>query len=158
MRKNPILFLILILGITSLVFAQADKGDSNKSNYAFSKEVNLSYEQALEKVTQELKKEGFGIITEIDVKATMKKKSGVDYRPYKILGACNPKFAHKALEAEEQIGLMLPCNVIVYENNSGKTVVSAVDPVSAMGAVENSELEEIAKSIQAKLKKVIDQI
>ena len=158
MKRNIFLFLVFVLGIPGLSFAQANKEDSNKLDYGFSKIVNLSYEQALEKVTQELKKEGFGIITEIDVKATMKKKLDVDYRPYKILGACNPKFAHQALMAEEQIGLMLPCNVIVYENESGKTVVSAINPAAAMGAIENPELKKVAKTVQDKLKKVIKNI
>ena len=158
MKRNMVLFLVLVLGISGLSFAQAEIEDSNKIDYGFSKIVNLSYEQALEKVTQELKKEGFGIITEIDVKATMKKKLDVDYRPYKILGACNPKFAHQALEAEEQIGLMLPCNVIVYENKNGKTVVTAVNPAAAMGSIENPKLKEVAKSVEAKLRKVIENI
>jgi uncharacterized protein (DUF302 family) len=96
------------------------------TSYGFSKVVNLSYDKAIEKVTEELKKEGFGVLTEIDVKETLKKKLDVDFKPYKILGACNPPNAYKALQAEEQIGLMLPCNVIVYVNDNVETVVAAI--------------------------------
>lgn len=97
-------------------------------NYGISKTISLSFENAVEKVTEELKKEGFGVLTTIDVKATMKQKLGVDFTKYVILGACNPPFAHQSLLAEEQIGLLLPCNVIVYEKE-GTTVVSAFDPM-----------------------------
>ncbi|MAT59434.1 MAG: hypothetical protein CMF23_15795 [Ignavibacteriae bacterium] len=127
-----------------------------KAIYGFTKTVNLTYEQTIEKVTEELKKEGFGILTEIDVKETLKKKLDVDFKPYKILGACNPPFAYKALQEEEQIGLMLPCNVIVYVDDEGKTVVAAVDPVASMQAVKNDKLDEVAETIQSKLKKVIN--
>ena len=126
-----------------------------KVKYGISKIVNLSYEEALVKITEELKKEGFGVLTEIDVKATLKKKLDVELKPYKILGACNPPFAYKTLQAEEQIGLLLPCNVIVFINNDGKTVVSAIDPNVAMQSVENKELEKIAGEIRGKLEKVI---
>lgn len=126
------------------------------TNYGFSKVVNLGYEEAIEKVTKELKKEGFGVLTEIDVKETLKKKLDVDFKPYKILGACNPPFAYKALQAEEQIGLMLPCNVIVYVNDKEETVVAAIDPIASMMAVNNPNLGEVAKTIQNKLKNVID--
>lgn len=126
-----------------------------KSNYGFSKVVDLDYQEAIEKVTVELQKEGFGILTEIDVQGTLKKKLNVDFRPYKILGACNPPSAYKALQAEEQIGLMLPCNVIVYVNDEGKTVVAAVDPVASMQAVENEQLVVIANEIRGKLENVI---
>lgn len=124
--------------------------------YGFGKSVNYSFDEAIEKVTEELKKEGFGILTEIDVKETLKKKLDVDFKPYKILGACNPPFAHKALQSEEQIGLMLPCNVIVYVNDAGKTIVAAIDPIASMQAVQNDTLGELAETIQSKLKKVID--
>ncbi|MCB0747957.1 MAG: DUF302 domain-containing protein [Ignavibacteriae bacterium] len=126
-----------------------------KTNYGFTKVVNLSYDKAIEKVTEELKKEGFGILTEIDVKETLKKKLDVDFKPYKILGACNPPFAYKSLQAEEQIGLMLPCNVIVYVNDNNETVVAAIDPIASMQAVKNETLVEVADTIQGKLKKVI---
>ncbi len=126
-----------------------------QTNYAFTTTVNLSYEEAVEKVTAELQKEGFGILTEIDVQATLKKKLDVDFKPYKILGACNPPNAYKALQAEEQIGLMLPCNVIVYVNDEGKTIVAAVDPVASMRAVKNDQLGDVANFIREKLKLVI---
>jgi len=109
----------------------------------------------IDKVTEALKVEGFGILTEIDVQATLKKKLDVDLKPYKILGACNPPNAYKALQAEEQIGLMLPCNVIVYVNDEGKTVVAAVDPIASMQAVGNEQLVGIANEIRAKLENVI---
>jgi uncharacterized protein (DUF302 family) len=125
-------------------------------NYGFSKKVDLSYNDAIKKVTEELKKEGFGVLTEIDVKQTLKKKLDVDFKPYKILGACNPPSAYKALQHEEQIGLMLPCNVIVYVNDNGDTIVAAIDPIASMQAVNNPQLAEVAKAIQKKLKSVID--
>lgn len=127
-------------------------------SYSYSKTLNATYDEALEKVTNALKAEGFGILTEIDVKATLKTKLDVDVKPYKILGACNPPFAYKALQAEEQIGLMLPCNVIVYINDNDETIVSAVDPAASMQAVKNEELGEIAETIQGKLKKIIESL
>lgn len=129
-----------------------------QTSYGFSKIVNLGYEQVIEKVTEELKKEGFGILTETDVKETLKKKLDVDFKPYKILGACNPPFAYKALQAEEQIGLMLPCNVIVYVNDKSETIVAAIDPIASMQAVKNDKLGEVAETIQGKLKKVINSL
>lgn len=119
---------------------------------------NVTFEAAKEKVTEELKKEGFGILTNIDVKKTFKKKLDVDFRSYEILGACNPHFAYKALSAEDKIGIMLPCNVIIEENENGTIEVSAVDPIASMGAVENPNLEEIAQEVQQKLKRVIDSL
>ena len=128
------------------------------TDYAFTKIVALSYEQAIEKVSEELKNEGFGVLTEIDVKTTLKKKLDVDFKPYKILGACNPSLAYQALQSEEQIGLMLPCNVIVYVNASNQTVVAAVDPIASMQAIENDKLEEVAQVVQDKLKTVIKNV
>ena len=125
-------------------------------SYYFSKKLALTFEEAVTKATDGLKKEGFGILTEIDVKEAMKKKLNVDFKKYKILGACNPPFAYKALQAEDKIGAMLPCNVIVQETPDGQAEVSAVDPVASMQAVENPALKEIAAEIQDKLKKVID--
>ncbi|MGK7396608.1 MAG: DUF302 domain-containing protein [Candidatus Cyclobacteriaceae bacterium M3_2C_046] len=126
--------------------------------YYFEKTVDYSFDEAVEKVTEELKKEGFGVLTEIDVQATLKKKLDIDFRKYQILGACNPPFAHKALLAENKIGAMLPCNVIVQELDNGKTEVAAVDPVASMQAVENDELSDIANEIRAKLEKVIENL
>lgn len=126
--------------------------------YYFSTLTDLNYEDAVVKATEELKKEGFGVLTEIDVKATLKNKIDVDFPRYMILGACNPRFAHKALLAEEHIGAMLPCNVVVRENQAGQTEVFAVDPVSSMNAVENADLAPIAQQVQQKLKTVIENI
>ena len=123
--------------------------------YYFAKTLKTGFEEAIERVTSELKKEGFGILTEIDVSATLKKKLDVDFRPYRILGACNPAFAYKALQAEDKIGTMLPCNVIVQELEPGRVEVAAIDPIASMTAVENPALGEIAAEIQAKLKRVV---
>lgn len=125
-------------------------------SYYFSKVLkNTSFEEAIEKVSAELKKEGFGVLTEIDVKETLKKKIDVDFKKYKILGACNPHFAHKVLSKEDKIGVFLPCNVVVEEHENGEVEVSAVDPIASMLAVENKEIEELAKEVQQKLKRVI---
>ena len=126
-------------------------------SYYFSKTLNKSFDEAIEAVTQALQEEGFGILTEIDVKATLKKKLDVDFRPYKILGACNPPFAHKALLAEEKIGLMLPCNVIVQQKDDG-VEVAAVDPIASMAGVKNDELSSIAAQVRDKLQKVIESL
>jgi uncharacterized protein (DUF302 family) len=126
--------------------------------YYFEKTTDYAFEEAIEKVTEELKKEGFGVLTEIDVQATLKKKLDVDFRKYQILGACNPPFAHKALQAENKIGAMLPCNVIVQELEDGKIEVATVDPVASMLAVENDKLGEIANEIRSKLQKVIENV
>ncbi len=128
------------------------------TKYAFKTIVHLSYEEAIQRVTDELKKEGFGVLTEIDVKDTLKKKLDVDFRKYKILGACNPPNAYKALQAESDIGLMLPCNVVVYEGEDDATVVAAVDPVASMRAVENIGLEETALEVRRKLQRVIEAV
>ena len=127
-------------------------------SYHNSKTVNLSYEDAITKVTEELKKEGFGVLTEIDVKETLKKKLDVDFRKYKILGACNPPLAYKALSSEENIGVMLPCNVIVQETNDGSVRVSAINPMVAMQSVGNENLSSVAEEVSGKLKKVIDNL
>ena len=127
-------------------------------SYYFSKTVTGSFDETVAKVTVELKNEGFGILTEIDVKETLKKKLNVDFRRYKILGACNPPFAYKALTAENKIGTMLPCNVIVQEISGGRVEVAAIDPVASMQAVENPALTEIASEISNKLKTVIDRV
>lgn len=124
-------------------------------SYYISKKLQLSFTDAVAHVIEALQKEGFGILTEIDVQATLKKKLDVDFRPYRILGACNPPIAYKALQEEEMIGTMLPCNVIVQDK--GDVVeVAAVDPIASMKAVENPNLAEIAEQVQAKLRSVID--
>jgi len=127
-------------------------------SYHFTKTLNMSYDEAIERVKDELKKEGFGVITEIDVKETLKKKLNVDFPKYKILGACNPSFAYEALQVENKIGTMLPCNVIVQEVSPSEVEVSAVDPVASMKAIENPRLLKIAEKVQGKLKKIIDRI
>lgn len=127
-------------------------------SYYFSKTLGMSFDEAITKVTDELKKGGFGIITEIDVKETLKKKLNVDFKKYRILGACNPLFAHQALQAEDKIGLMLPCNVIVQEISEGKIEVAAIDPIASMQAIENPKLREVAEQVQSKLRKVIDNL
>jgi len=123
-------------------------------NYGFSKTVNLPYDEAVEKVTAELKKEGFGVLTSIDVKDTLKKKIDVDFKKYIILGACNPQIAHKALQKEEQLGLLLPCNVVVYEKEN-KTVISVFDPMLITKVIDNEELKPIAEEVKAKMERVL---
>jgi len=127
--------------------------------YTFDKTLKgITFEDALVRVTDELKKEGFGIITEIDVRETFKNKLDIDFRNYKILGACNPGFAHKAIQAESKIGALLPCNVIVQENAAGDIEVSAIDPEVSMSSVKNDNLSGIASEVKNKLKKVIGQL
>lgn len=123
--------------------------------YHFSRTLNLDMDEAITAVTAALAAEGFGILSEIDVQATLKKKIGEDFRPYRILGACNPGFAHKALQAEDKIGTMLPCNVIVQEHSAGTVEVSAVDPMASMSAIENPALGAIAGDVRTRLQKVI---
>jgi uncharacterized protein (DUF302 family) len=125
--------------------------------YGFSKSVDLTYEQAIDKVTAELKKEGFGVLTTIDVKDTLKKKIDVDFKKYTILGACNPPLAHRALQTEEEIGLLLPCNVIVHEKEN-KSVVSIFDPALMSKVVENEKLNPIADEVREKLQRVFEAI
>lgn len=127
-------------------------------SYYFSKTINASFEQALEKVTEELQKEGFGILTEIDVRETLKKKLDVDFQRYKILGACNPPFAYRALQVENKIGTMLPCNVIVQEIGEGEVEVSAIDPIASMQAVQNPQLADVAGQVQSKLRNIIENL
>ncbi|OGG01789.1 MAG: hypothetical protein A3F83_04710 [Candidatus Glassbacteria bacterium RIFCSPLOWO2_12_FULL_58_11] len=126
--------------------------------YHISKTVNCPFSEALDKAALELKKEGFGVLTEIDVRATMKKKLDVDFRNYKILGACNPNFAHRALAAEDKVGVLLPCNVVVQEHADGRVEVSALAPAGLMKAVGNPALDELADQVEAALKRVIESI
>ena len=125
------------------------------SKYAFGKTVQMGFDQAIAAVTQALAKEGFGVLTEIDVAATLKKKLGIERPPYRILGACNPQFAHRAIEAEPQIGALLPCNVIVREE-AGKTVVEFMDPRAVLELVERPEIGEIAAEVRQRLQRVMD--
>jgi len=126
--------------------------------YHISKTVTGGFDETVERVIEALKKEGFGVLTEIDVKATLKKKLDVEFRDYRILGACNPPYAYKALTAEDKIGTMLPCNVVVQDAGGGKVEVSAVDPVASMQAIDNPGLGEIASEIQGKLRKVVESL
>lgn len=126
--------------------------------YHYSKTVDRSFDKAIDDVTEALESEGFGVLTTIDVKATLKKKLDVDFRPYTILGACNPSYAYQALQAEDKIGTMLPCNVIVQQADGGKVEISAVDPIASMAAIENPKLAGIAGTVQDLLKKVIDKV
>jgi len=127
-------------------------------SYYFTKRINEDFENAISRVTEELKKEGFGILTEIDVQATFKKKLDIDFKKYRILGACNPNFAYEAIKAEDKIGTMLPCNVIVQEQEDGIVEVSAVDPVASMVSVHNSSLANIATEVREKLNRVINNL
>ena len=127
-------------------------------SYYFSKSVTSSFDQTISAVTEALKKEGFGILTEIDIKQTLKKKLDVDFRNYRILGACNPPFAYMALQAEENIGTMLPCNVIVQESADGKISVAAINPLVSMQAVDNPGLAEIANEVATRLQRVVDSL
>jgi len=126
--------------------------------YSFNKILEMSFNDAVNRVTDELKKEDFGVLTDIDVQMTFKQKLDVDFRKYRILGACNPQFAYKALKAESRIGTMLPCNVIVQETEQNKIEVSAIDPIASMQSIENPELKDIAHQVQAKLKKVVERL
>lgn len=125
-------------------------------SYFFEKTVSTGYDETLDAVTAALKAEGFGILTEIDVQATLKLKLNADVRKYKILGACNPPSAHKAIQIEENIGLMLPCNVVVQETDGGKIKVSVINPTVAMSAIGNQNLTELAVDITARLERVIN--
>lgn len=127
-------------------------------SYYFSKTLHATFEEATSRVIEELKKDGFGILTEIDVTETLKRKLNVDFPKYIILGACNPPFAYRALQAEPRIGTMLPCNVIIRELADGTIEVSAVDPLASMQAIQNNDLQAIAEEIQLKLKRVIEQL
>lgn len=128
------------------------------TEYAYRTKLGLPYEQAVKKTTAALKAEGFGVLTEIDVKATLKKKLDADFRKYVILGACNPPLAHRALQAELEIGLLLPCNVIVYEADDGGSVVSIVDPISMLGVVESAALDPVAQEARTRLQRVVENL
>jgi uncharacterized protein (DUF302 family) len=126
--------------------------------YAITTVLNTSYEDAVSKIADALKEEGFGILTEIDVKATLKKKLEVDFRKYVILGACNPPYAYRTLKTDLDVGLLLPCNVIVYETDDKKACISAINPVSALEVIKNDELRKIAEEVTAKLKRAVDKV
>jgi len=128
-------------------------------SYYFNKVMRTNdFEEAIEQVTEALKKEGFGVLTEINIHDAFKEKLGVDFKKYKILGACNPGFAHKAILAEDKVGVFLPCNVIVEEHKNGEIEVSAVDPIASMSAVKNESLGDLALEVQTKMKTVINNL
>jgi uncharacterized protein (DUF302 family) len=131
---------------------------STASTLGLRREVSSTFDEALVNVTEALKTEGFGVLTEIDVRETLKKKLGVDFRRYRILGACNPPFAHEALQAEIEAGLSMPCNVVVYEGDQGKTVVTAVDPTKTVAAAGNPRLSALAESLRQKLERVLERL
>ncbi len=126
--------------------------------YGYQRVLDISYDAAVARVTETLKKEGFGILTEINVKEALKKKLGIDMKRYIILGACNPPFAHQALVAEEEIGLLLPCNVVVYENKAGKTVISAMDPEAVLKLVDNPKVAPVAKEVTVRLIRALESV
>jgi uncharacterized protein (DUF302 family) len=128
-----------------------------RTSYGFGVRINLPYAQAIDSVKAALKEQGFGVLTEIDVKRTMKEKRQIDFRPYIILGACNPVLAERALEAELDLGLLLPCNVVVYEHNGG-SVVEAMDPEPVLGMIGNPKLDPIAREVKQRLEKALDQV
>lgn len=125
-------------------------------DYYFAKETDLPFDQAIAKAKELLQKEGFGVLTEIDVRETLKKKLNVDFKNYRILGACNPSFAYKALQAEDKIGVMLPCNVIVQEKENGRIEVAAINPLVSMQAVKNEDLKVVAEAVSARLQNIVN--
>lgn len=133
------------------------KGDGEMINYGFIKDIDIDFQQAIRQVTENLKKAGFGVLTTINVKEKFREKLGIDFKKYVILGACNPANAHKAIKAEENIGLMLPCNVIVYEKDN-HVVIAAIKPTVAMQMINNAELNKIAADVEAQIKQVIDRM
>lgn len=126
--------------------------------YYFSKQLDVPLDDAVAKVIEALGREGFGVLTDIDVSATLKKKLNVDFRSYRILGACNPSFAYQALQAEDKVGTMLPCNVIVQESSPGRSEVAAIDPIASMQAIENPQLQAVADQVREKLQRVINEL
>ena len=126
--------------------------------YYFNKTLHMSFDDAVTRVVEALKKEGFGVLTDIDVQKTLKKKLDVDFRKYRILGACNPPFAYEALKLENKIGTMLPCNVVVQEHPDGTIEVSAIDPIASMKAIENLKLRDVAAQVQERLKRVVENL
>lgn len=131
---------------------------SDQSKYSFGGETELGFDEAVAKVTDALKEEGFGVLTEIDAQKVLKEKLGLDRKPYKILGACNPDYAHRAIEIEPQLGTLLPCNVLVYEADDGGVVVTAMNPVSALSMVDNPQMEEIAEEVSKRIRAALESL
>lgn len=146
------------MGIYFVAYASNKLKKGNGMAYYNSKIINASYDDAITKVTDELKKEGFGVLTEIDVKETLKQKLDVDFRRYKILGACNPPFAYKALSMEENIGVLLPCNVVVQEKEANSIQISIINPMESMQAVKNEDLGAVALEVSVKLNRVLENL
>lgn len=130
----------------------------NLSDYSFGGETKLSFDEAVQRVTESMKEQGFGILTEIDAKKVLKEKLGLDRRPYKILGTCNPQFAHKAIDMEPEIGTLLPCNVLIYEKDDGTVIVSAMNPEAALKLVGNPDIEDIAKQVRTRIEKALEEL
>ena len=128
------------------------------TTFGIRRTLGCTYDEALTRVTEALKADGFGVLTEVDVQSTLKQKLGVDFRPYKILGACNPPFAHQALLADLEVGLMMPCNVVVYEGDDGKAVVLAIDPTKTLATTGNPKLEELAEAVKEKLSRAVEKL
>lgn len=131
---------------------------TTRARYALSRTVDLSYEEAEKRIREELEKEGFGILTEIDVKATLRKKLDVDFQPYVILGACSPPLAHQALTAEPDVGLLLPCNVVVRTGEDGETIVEAMDPIPVLEMADNEALRPLGKDARERLERALDRV
>ena len=127
-------------------------------DYTISKNIEKSFDEAVQAITAALKEEGFGVITEVDLKEKFKEKLGIDFRNYKILGACNPALAHKAIEVEDRIGVMLPCNVLVQEKEGGKVEISAINPLSSIGATGNEQLKSVASEVSEKLRAAVEKL
>jgi uncharacterized protein (DUF302 family) len=154
----PIFVLECVLTPAGLARPAASQKRAKTMTYYFTKTVKAPFAEAIDRVTAALKQRGFGVLTTIDVKATMKAKLDVDFRPYTILGACNPSFAYKALTAENKIGTMLPCNVVVQEVGPGEVEVAAVDPIASMRGVENVELASIAGDVREQLRQAVESL
>lgn len=131
---------------------------TDKTNFSFGGETKLNFDEAVEKVREVLKEQGFGVLTEIDAKKVLKEKLGLDKNPYKILGACNPSFAHQALDIEPEIGTLLPCNVVVYEDDNGKVIITAMNPEAALNLVNKPELTKIAKEVRTRIENALKNI
>jgi uncharacterized protein (DUF302 family) len=157
--EHPCAFILPADGVgVDKIHSQIPSREVSLMSYYFSKILEMSFDEAVNRVTEELKKKGFGILTDINVREKLKEKLNVDFRNYRILGACNPPFAYQALQAEDKIGTMLPCNVIVQENAEGDVEVAAVDPIASMQAIQNPKLRDIAEHVQAKLKAVVENL
>lgn len=157
-------FIVTYLCSFAFIYRESEKEDkvemevTELSKYSFGGETNLSFDEAVKKVTETLKEQGFGILTEIDAKKVLKEKLGLERKPYKILGACNPHFAHRAIDIEPELGTLLPCNVLVYEKEDGKVLVTAMNPEAALKLVGNPDIEEIAKEVKKRIQNALENL